>query len=371
MNRNLCSALAAAAALALAAPAAHAAPERLGRAPGGDSFAVIAGTPYAAYATRAGVRVVSFSGRWKKVGKVVVHRKGDAVRDAQVAGGPGGHPWLTWTENTRHKGFQVRVARLAGGRWREVVGGANPISTFEGDPYDSYTSASPQIAFLGKRPYVVFHESSTDTQVHAVRLSASGRRWQHVSRGLPLATTETPLVIASAGGRIYVEAYEYLYKAPDYFRFDSGERKWVDLPHVQQSDHARFGGMIGFGGKLHTFVTPRPDTSQPDEPPFVGALGSDDSWSHVGEALPSGVDPQSIATDGSALYVAYIAGHKLTVDVLNGSTWQALPDGVPAGAVVESARLAGAAGGGVWLFTREKAADGSGSFQLSLYGAED
>jgi hypothetical protein len=137
----------------------------------------------------------------------------------------------------------------------------------------------------------------------------------------------------------------------------------------QDADSVGSGGIAGFHGRLHTLATF-------DGNVFVSALGGDGQWAHVGnDSQPDApVDPQSIATDGSTLYRAYITGSgetpRLEVDFLAGSTWTALENGVPAGSVPKSATLRGAAGGGVWVLSEETAA-GVSSFQLSLYNAAE
>jgi hypothetical protein len=379
VKRARLAAAGAVACVALAAPAgasaASSAWQRLGPAPGGDSFAVIAGTPYVAYTSSAGVRVAKFAGKpgkWRKVGGPVRHRSGNNVQAPTVVAGPGKTPWLTWTEATSKSGHQVRVARFSKGKWREVVGGKDPISEarpIQGDGTKTFTSSTPSLAFLGGRPYVAYIDfDGIDSRALAVRLSPNGRRWQRVSNGLSdVSINQSKLTVA--GGRLFLVYHERTFDTPIYRRFDATGSTWKSLPNVQKGDSALFGGMVGFHGQLHTLFAESPSGDV-----FVSKLGSDDKWTNVGLHLATDptVVPESIATDGSTLYAGYLQGvsgaQQLSVLLFAPAGWVATPQPTPTGSTVDSAALVGAAGGGVWLLAHESTA-GTAKFQLELFNA--
>jgi hypothetical protein len=350
--------------------------QRLGPAPGGESFTVIAGKPYVAYTSGKGVRVAKFTGgaaKWRKVGGPVRHNPRNGVEHPALVAGPHGQPWLTWTEGVGPGAQQVRVARFAKGKWREVVGGKHPISpgwpSQAGDGKTVYSSGSPSLGFLGGRAYVAFSDfDGTDSTIRVARLSSNGRLWKRISADG--VSVEQPK-LATAGGRLYLEYRDRAAAAPIFRRFDAGSSSWKPLPFAQSSYSALFGGMVGFGGRLHTLFA---DGDSADV--FVSRLGADEEWAHVGPALARDpeISPQSIATDGGTLYAAYV--QKVDgvphVDVfgLAGSTWQRLAQPTPPGSTASSALLAGAAGGGVWLLERETTV-GKRTFQLELLNAAE
>ncbi|MEA2184222.1 MAG: hypothetical protein QOF69_3407 [Solirubrobacteraceae bacterium] len=325
------------------------------------------------------MRVAKFtnaSGKWAKVGAAVRHRHGNVVTSPTVVAGPGGKAWLAWIEGTAKSGGQVRVARFSKGKWREVVGGKNPISEAyqldSSQPRKRFTSATPALAFRSGRPYVAYIDVTIDSFPVVARLSANGRRWQHVSKGLDIPVGVTQPKLANAGGRLFLEYKYRTFNAPVFRRFDAGSSTWEQLAAVQESDSALFGGMVGFGGRLHTLFSESPSGDT-----FVSKLGTDDKWTHVGLHLATDptLVPQSIATDGGTLYAAYLqtvseAKH-LTVLFFDGTSWLTLPNPTPAGSTVDSAVLAGAAGGGVWLLAHEKPAGGKAKFQLELFNSAE
>lgn len=361
--------------LALATPASAAAGgwQRLGRAPGGDSFAVIAGTPYVAYTTARGVRVARFTGRWRKVGFAVRHQRGKFLAEPALARGPKGTPWLTWTEGRGPGEKQVRVARYAKGRWREVVGGKAPISrphrSQNGTERPFYSSYRPSLAFLGGRPYVAYADyDGTDTSIKVSRLGSNGRHWRLLS-SLGVGATDPHLAVA--GRRLYLEYRSRVQEAPSFARFDRASSTWKSLPVPQSGDSALFGGMVGFGGRLSTLFAERPDGGV-----FVSRLGSDGRWSHAGPALATdpGISPESLAMDGGTLYAAYVqpvnGAPRVAISALAGSTWSKLAEPTPAGSTADAAALAGAAGGGVWLLAHETTG-GKSTFELELNNAAE
>jgi hypothetical protein len=352
--------------------------QRLGPAPGGGSFTVIGGKPYVAYTSTKGVRVAKFTGtagKWRKVGGPLRHSRSNRVDDPAVVMGPHGQAWLTWSEGPGPGGEQVRVARFAKGKWREVVGGKDPISpghpSLSGDGKPFYSSNTPSLGFLGGVAYVAFSDfDGTDSMIRVVRLSSNGRHWKAVSDGLGDPGVESPN-LSNVGGRLYLEYRDRSVSALVFKRFDPSTSSWQDLPLVQSSDSALFGGMTGFRGRLHTLFA-----DGDDHDVFVSRLGADDKWAHVGTHLATdpAITPQSIATDGGTLYAAYVqtVSGSPHVDVFAraGSTWQRLVQPTPSGSTADSAAIAGAAGGGVWLLSHEKkSGGGKSSFGLSLLNA--
>ncbi|MEA2494669.1 MAG: hypothetical protein QOJ29_2580, partial [Thermoleophilaceae bacterium] len=123
-------------ALAAASPAAAApdnAADHYGVAPGGGSFAVVAGRPHVAFVRSGGVRVAQLAGfdkTWRNVGSLVRHSRNGKVSDPYLTGGPDGHQWLTWVETVQSRWWdpQVRVATFAHGHWHEIGRGERPIT---------------------------------------------------------------------------------------------------------------------------------------------------------------------------------------------------------------------------------------------------
>jgi hypothetical protein len=376
------------AALALASQPAVAATgdewQRLGAAPGGESFIVNAGTPYVARSTSKGVRVFKLVnvGKWRQVGSAVRHGRAKFIGDASLVSGPGDKLWLTWVQGPGPGGSQVRVARFSKGKWREVVGGKNPISPPHpsqggtGRPF--YSSYNPSLGFLNGRAYVAYADYDTiDTMIKVSRLGKKSRSWQRVQKGLGEPTVSRPQ-LANVGEQLYLVYRENQWNgAPVFRRFDAANSNWKALPRPQSSMSALFGGVVGFQGRLNALFAEHPAFSEtPDGDVFVSALGSDDQWSHVGPALARdpAISPQSISTDGATLYVAYAqtVDGKVHLDVFafDGTSWirQAAP--TPEGSTADSGTLAGAAGGGVWLLAHEKTG-GETTFQLELLNAAE
>ncbi len=332
---------------------------------------MIAGAPYVAYTTSKGVRVAKFArtaGKWRNVGKPVRHQGGKFLAEPALAAGPKGKAWLTWTEGAGPGEKQVRVARYVKGKWREVVGGKHPISPPHQDQNGGnapvYSSYNPSLAFLKGRAFVAYADyDGIDTQIAVSRLSSNGRRWRLLSKQ---GAGVTGPHLAIAGGQLYLEYTDRIHGAPIFARFDTASASFKSLPLAQSGDSASFGGMVGFGGRLNTLFTERPDGDV-----FVSQLGADETWSHVGPALARdpAISPQSITTDGSTLYAAYVqkVGGVPHADVfaLAGSTWLTLAQPTPSGSTADSARLAGAVGGGIWLLAHEKSG-GKSTFQLEL-----
>src|SRR5689334_16670995 len=101
----------------VASPAAAAtgpanAADHYGVAPGGDSFAVVAGRPHVAFVRSGGVRVAKLAGfdrTWRNVGGLVRHARDSKVASPYLIGGPDGHPWLTWVETARSRSWDPQV----------------------------------------------------------------------------------------------------------------------------------------------------------------------------------------------------------------------------------------------------------------------
>jgi hypothetical protein len=359
--------------LALAVPATASAadpPQRLGAAPGGDSFVVIEGTPYVAYASKAGVRVARFtnaSPKWAKVGKPVRHSRRTSVRQPDLAVGPGNRPWLTWIEGTNKTGRQVRVARLVRGKWREVVGGKRPISkTHTPNPEQNitrYMSREPTLAFLKGRPYVAYLDGVLDPYITVVRLSKNRRKWEHRNSWEFMNVGSSRPSLTNVAGKLFLTANTFL--GPGTFVVHLNGTKWEGTGNPEL-EGGTIEGPVAFGGELHLLRDKAADL-------YVVRISGDQSPA-VGNPLAADETAvgQELATDGTTLFAAFVSGpdaaRELTVSFLNGSTWEALGAATPEGSTTTSAQLEGAAGGGVWVLAREKT-QGKVTFQLELYGA--
>jgi hypothetical protein len=127
---------------------------------------------------------------WVQLGGVLNHDPTQLAFEPDLTES-GSTPWITWSERDGQGGTQVRLARLVGNSFREVVGGGRAI----GD------GSSPQVVLYGGRPYVTYIDSTQNLRV--VRPSRNMRTFEHVELGigLPGSTNAKPLV---SGGRLYV-----------------------------------------------------------------------------------------------------------------------------------------------------------------------
>jgi hypothetical protein len=170
------------------------------------ALGVAAGTPYVASLSRDRRLTVSRPDRgstgWRQIGGPLNHDPAQPASSPNVTAS-GSTVWVTWVERDAQGAYQVRLARLAGGTFREVVGGASPIN----EPGDS--AGYPYVTVFGGRPYVAYvgHAST----VRVARLRPSGRSFEQLDAGLDVPNASTPQLLV-LGSRLHVAYATY---APD------------------------------------------------------------------------------------------------------------------------------------------------------------
>ncbi len=334
-----------------------------GPAPGGDAFAVAGGLPYVAYVSGGGVRVARPNGArtaWQQVGAPIRHAPGAPVFHPAVSEGPGGRPWLAWTEADSAGIRQARVAEFDGTAWQEVVGGARPINRAIDPGQGSASAFTPRLAFFEGRPYVAYaQDTPSEVVLDVVRLNAAGSRWERVGQSLAVTSAARPR-IAVSGGHLYAAAQDRLAPTVGVVRFNTAQTGW-DTIASPNSDYAVLGDLADVGGAPGVLFAQgsgsAPGTLE------LSTLGAGDNWQSPGGVLaasPSGRSafaPQSVATaTGGVPYAAWLDGdagaHAVRVSALQSGAWTQQPSPSTPGADAREARV-GTAGTTVYAFWGE------------------
>ena len=87
----------------------------------------------------------------------------------------GGAPDVAWTE-LDGTNLELRVSRLNGATWQQIVGGASPINTA-----NNRNAQNPSLADVGGVPYVAWDEPpnvGSAEQVRVSRLNGAGTAWE-------------------------------------------------------------------------------------------------------------------------------------------------------------------------------------------------
>lgn len=342
---------------ALVPAVANAAPEwtRLANPPGGEALTTASGTPYVAYTSAAGVRVArpAPSGdAWQQVGGSIHHTSGAQVFEPDLAQAPDNRIWVTWTELDSDGTRQVRVARLDGSAWHEIVGGAHPINyRYDRYPGSLSTGRDPHLAFFGGTTWVVYgQENPVELVFGVVRLKADGSAWEHID---PSGTTQVRRPRAAvAGGRLFAAGYAANSGGTYLFRLNAAGTGWESINDPGQTDPSPFGEVAdlnGVLGLLHT--TPAPDGA-PGKSVEVHSLGAGDAWEPVGGSLASSTTvaykPDSLVYSSGAPYAAWLEGDgpaSVEVSRFDGGAWSLLPSPSTPGADATLARLAESSAG--------------------------
>ena len=339
--------------------------QRVGPAPGGDDLAVIKGVPHVAWAAGDGVHVAKLmtGNVWVQVGGAIRHASG-AVSSPALTSDANGVPWLVWTERDSNGTPQARVAKLANGSWREVVGGARPIN-LNIDPNQGPSGAYyPRIVFFGGSPYVAYvQDTPSEFTLEVVRLSADGSRWEHIDS--PFVTRPGPPRVAVSGDRLYIAVEDELIPAFSVFRMNSSG-KWDDLGG--STDMYQFvGGIADVGGAPVVGYSARSSDDQSSSL-RAEALGSDGTWTQLDSgaaSAASSIAPQGVAGDGNVAYVSGLLGDELLVSRFVGGSWESVDN---PSASATSALLAPGSTGGIWLLFGESSG-GTTTYYLDSLGA--
>jgi hypothetical protein len=144
-------------------------PAHSGELVGHVSLAGVAGVPHVAWteehATGARLRVKRLDPAapgWDELGA--------GLEQASIAGAPsltdvGGAPYLAWSDRAG-EATQIRVSRLSGAEWEEVVGGTSPINHAP----QAHANA-PSLTAIGGVPYVAWSElGEGNLQIRVSRL---------------------------------------------------------------------------------------------------------------------------------------------------------------------------------------------------------
>jgi hypothetical protein len=90
----------------------------------------------------------------------------------------GGVPHVAWSE-TDGTNTEIRVSRLNGANWQQVVGGTSPINQA-----DDEDAIGPDLTAVGGVPYVAWDETDgTNTEIRVSRLDGNGSEWEQVVGG--------------------------------------------------------------------------------------------------------------------------------------------------------------------------------------------
>jgi hypothetical protein len=150
------------------------------------SLADIGGVPYVAWqegTTDRQIRVSRLDGStWTEVvgGASPVNHDPDDLGSQPSLASVGGVPHVAWVEFDGAF-LKLRVSRLnTGGTddWEELVGGPNPINH-----RDDRDAALPSLTGIGPVPYVAWQESDSNSDIRVSRLNAAGTAWEQLVGG--------------------------------------------------------------------------------------------------------------------------------------------------------------------------------------------
>jgi hypothetical protein len=362
--------------------------DRFGRAPGGSSFAVVAGRPYVAYVRHGGVRVAKLAGSdgtWRKVGGIVRHARSSRSSKPDLIGGPDGHPWITWVDTPKRRDWdpQIRVATFVRGHWRERGKGSRPINgAIFGSQHPTLDrpfpiADNPSLAFYGGRAVVsVAKFDGAGASIRVVQLSRSGLSWNQLkATGDAFFDVGRPF-LATAGGRLFAGGTCCFSEGHDHFakfaRLNSSGKGWQELgdlePGFDDTQPFLAWGVADVNGLFTVLWT---GTTSDRAGILVSSLGADDQWVDVGPPLAQSGTPLALAADRGVAYAAYRTVDSSDSDVqvrrLVGGQWETLTPPADPGVDGVSARFAPARGGGMWLLSGERVG-GRIRYALDGYG---
>jgi hypothetical protein len=177
------------------------------------SLASVDGVPYVAWTepdgTNSEVRVSKLNAAgtaWTQVGGPINQSPTRDAFDPSLAS-IGGVPYVAWAESDGTNN-EIRVSKLDGGAWTQVVGGASPINQ---DP--SRGADAPSLASIGGVPYVAWSElDGTSFEIRVSKLD--GGAWTQLEVGESPINQDSNRAarnpsLASVGGVPYVAWTEH------------------------------------------------------------------------------------------------------------------------------------------------------------------
>jgi hypothetical protein len=266
------------------------------------------GTPYLFSASDTNGHLVAyrpgpFGTAWHAVGPALNTNEIDSKFRFDVTQA-GGVPWATWTEPDDQGVEQVHVARLVGGRFKEVVGGSAPINRpGQGD------ATYPKIAVLDGRPWVTYLEGSPDldnqSKFQVARLASDGKSFEHMTTGLPDVRAQSP-DLAVASGRLYLA---YGSGGTPMARFDAANDQWQPIPSPDQGNW-----IVDVGGVLHVASAGGQLWRLNEDGGFTELPPSGRGWEHVGAGDNVFYGAEGVATGPGPRLTAFFRG-----------SWRTLP----------------------------------------------
>ncbi|MBV9214485.1 MAG: hypothetical protein JOZ25_12670 [Actinobacteria bacterium] len=319
----------------------------------------VGGVPYVAWSASDGrnyvirvARLDAVSGRWVRVGPVV-NRDGSKDADTpSLAAGPRGTPWVAWVEVDRRGVKQIRAAHLSsdGKRWVEPDARDFSINYRPGasQPYGRDRSIwyadSPQLTFFGRVPYITFlQDNPAEYEVDVVRLTAKGRGWERVSRGVSgedIPSTPRALVFSNQLLVGVTEDSDAVVVA------SRSNRAWHPLGGIANtSAPGTPEGAIGALASLHgePYVLWRSESPSPSQV-YVSRF-SGGAWRLVGGGPVGSGQGSSLRVIGGRLYAALVDGgahvSRLSDD---GASWQSVAGAINSDAPTGMPVLTGVCG---------------------------
>lgn len=185
-----------------------------------QAMAVVGGDPWIAWTEWDGenpeVRVARLNDAgtaWEEVGTGPSPINRDPARNAGIdvdLFADGNTPYVAWSEqNTRPSGQpggspQARVARLEGGEWTEIVGGATPINFYKPDGAGNANGGeAPDVTVYRGRPYVAYLQHTSDVELRTARLNDDGTAWEHFGGSLDSNRARAAELVV-AGDRLFL-----------------------------------------------------------------------------------------------------------------------------------------------------------------------
>jgi hypothetical protein len=183
---------------------------------------------------------------WRQLGGPLNHVPTQRVREVSITTS-GRSVWVAWVEADNVGTSQAHLARLVGESFREVVGGFSPINGTD-------NVGGVSVAVYGGRPYVAYSVAHDDiVPIEVVRLSRSGRAFEHVNPGSqpprPNYSGVPQLVVS--GGRLWLVHKIFLADAGDFIlahRFDARHGSWQQIISARGTNYHE---PVDFRGALY------------------------------------------------------------------------------------------------------------------------
>ena len=215
------------------------------------SLAVVQQRPFLATVSQSGdltVHTLNAAGSgWQQIGGALNSRR--VVGDPAMASSSR-TPWVAWREQTATGTYRIHVARLRGGRFRQILGGLGRTeSDLQFIPFD--------LAVYGGRPYVAYQGAGGRLRV--VRLDAGDNQFRSANAGLRPGALGTTVRLATAGRGLYL-AYNLGDSAPMstvISRLTSDRRGWrTVVSETESPGYLPLTDAVGGGGRLYLSIGP-------------------------------------------------------------------------------------------------------------------